>query len=118
MKYICIWLIRFYQRVISPLKSRPTCRFTPSCSAYAAEAFLKRGFFVGMILTVWRIFRCQPFCAGGYDPVPEHGLKRVRMTRQDDDEADSADEPPRLICEDFVMRRDRRSLTTDRPKRR
>ena len=71
MKYLCIWLIRFYQKVLSPLKRNPTCRFTPTCSAYAIEAFQKRGFFVGFGLTVWRILRCNPFCAGGYDPVPE-----------------------------------------------
>ncbi len=75
MKYLCIWWIRFYKRFLSPLKGRPTCRFTPTCSAYALEAFQKRGFAVPMILTVARIFRCQPFCAGGWDPVPEKGLR-------------------------------------------
>ena len=74
MKYICIWLIRLYQRFISPLKRKPCCRFTPTCSAYALEAFQKLGFFVGLALTVWRVLRCNPFCAGGYDPVPEHGF--------------------------------------------
>ena len=62
MKYVCIWLIRFYQKFLSPLKRNPCCRFTPTCSAYALEAFQKRGFFVGMILTVTRILRCNPFC--------------------------------------------------------
>lgn len=84
MKYLCIWLIRFYQKVLSPLKRQPTCRFQPTCSQYAVEAFTKRGFFVGMILTVSRIARCNPFCAGGYDPVPEKGLCRrvaVPMTK-------------------------------------
>ena len=71
MKHICIWLIRFYQKVLSPLKRRPTCRFTPTCSAYAVEAFQKRGFFVGFGLTVWRILRCNPFGKWGYDPGPE-----------------------------------------------
>lgn len=71
MKHICIWLIRFYQKVLSPLKRKPTCRFTPTCSAYAVEAFQKRGFFVGFGLTVWRILRCNPFGKWGYDPVPE-----------------------------------------------
>ena len=71
MKHICVWLIRFYQKVLSPLKRRPTCRFTPTCSAYAVEAFQKRGFFVGFGLTVWRILRCNPFGKWGYDPVPE-----------------------------------------------
>lgn len=78
MKYICIWLIRFYRKCLSPLKKNPTCRFVPTCSTYALEAFEKRGFFVGMILTVSRIFRCQPFCAGGWDPVPERGLKNPK----------------------------------------
>lgn len=80
MKYLCIWLIRFYQKVLSPLKRNPTCRFTPSCSAYAVEAFQKRGFFVGFGLTVWRILRCNPFVPGGYDPVPEKRRRRVKGT--------------------------------------
>ena len=75
MKYICIWLIRFYRKYLSRLKSAPCCRFVPSCSAYAVEAFQKRGFFVGMILTVWRILRCNPWNPGGYDPVPETGFR-------------------------------------------
>ncbi|MBQ2807140.1 MAG: membrane protein insertion efficiency factor YidD [Clostridia bacterium] len=75
MKHLCIFLIRFYRKCISPLKKSPCCRFTPSCSAYALEAFEKRGFFVGLALTVWRILRCNPYCAGGYDPVPETGFR-------------------------------------------
>lgn len=43
------------------------------------EAFTKRGFFCGMILTVWRILRCNPFCEGGYDPVPDRGFRRVKQ---------------------------------------
>lgn len=79
MKYLCIWLVRFYQKFLSKLKREPTCRFQPTCSSYAIQAFQKRGFFIGMILTVTRIFRCNPFCAGGYDPVPERGLRNPRM---------------------------------------
>ncbi len=74
MKHIMIWLIGLYRKFISPLKP-PCCRFVPTCSAYAIEAFQKRGFFVGLILTVWRILRCNPFSKGGYDPVPEKGLR-------------------------------------------
>ena len=81
MKHLCIWLVRFYRKFLSPLKGKPCCRFVPTCSEYAIEAFQKRGFFVGMILTVWRVLRCNPFCAGGYDPVPEHGL-RYRGSRE------------------------------------
>ena len=73
MKRFMIALVKFYQRCISPYKP-PCCRFTPTCSAYAVEAFEKRGFFVGLILTVWRILRCNPLCRGGYDPVPERGI--------------------------------------------
>lgn len=79
-----IWLIRFYQRVISPTKPR-CCRFTPTCSQYALEAFTKRGFFVGLILTVCRILRCNPLFKGGYDPVPERGLRNPKPHTNDDD---------------------------------
>lgn len=74
MKYAAILLIKFYRKFISPLK-KPCCRFTPTCSQYAIEAFEKRGFFVGFLLTVWRILRCNPFGKGGYDPVPEKKKK-------------------------------------------
>ncbi len=77
MKHVCVWLIRFYQKYLSPLKRRPTCRFTPTCSAYAVEAFMKRGAFVGFWLTAYRILRCNPFSAGGYDPVPEKKHKKI-----------------------------------------
>ena len=71
VKRFLIRIIKFYQKYISFLKGGPTCRFTPTCSAYAVEAFQKRGFFVGFGLTVWRILRCNPFGKWGYDPVPE-----------------------------------------------
>lgn len=77
MKHVMIWLVRLYRKIISPIKP-PCCRFSPTCSAYAIEAFEKRGFFVGLILTVWRILRCNPFSKGGYDPVPEKGLRNAK----------------------------------------
>ncbi len=86
MKHLMIWLVRLYQKIISPLKPS-CCRFTPTCSAYAIEAFKKRGFFVGFILTVGRILRCNPFFKGGYDPVPEKGFrnpKNIMETREDE----------------------------------
>ncbi|MFG6114995.1 membrane protein insertion efficiency factor YidD [Halobacillus sp. MO56] len=70
MKYIFIGLIRFYQKVISPIKP-PTCRFYPTCSQYGLEAFQRFGFFKGFYLTVVRIAKCQPFHPGGFDPVPD-----------------------------------------------
>ncbi|MBE6602630.1 MAG: membrane protein insertion efficiency factor YidD [Ruminococcaceae bacterium] len=74
MKYVFIALIRFYQKFLSPLKKQPTCRFVPTCSNYCLTAFQKRGFFVGLFLSVGRLLRCQPLCAGGWDPVPERGF--------------------------------------------
>ncbi len=74
MKHIMIWLIGLYRRFISPIKP-PCCRFTPTCSAYAIEAYRRRGFFVGTALTIYRILRCNPFSKGGYDPVPARGFR-------------------------------------------
>ena len=74
MKHVMIFLIGLYRKFISPIKP-PCCRFRPSCSAYAIEAFRKRGFFAGFILTTYRILRCNPFSRGGYDPVPDRGFK-------------------------------------------
>ncbi len=83
MKYVCILLIRFYQKFLSPLKGSPCCRFYPTCSAYALEAFTERGFFVGFGLTVWRILRCNPFCRGGYDPVPPKRIPKYTRDRSE-----------------------------------
>ncbi|MCL2575747.1 MAG: membrane protein insertion efficiency factor YidD [Defluviitaleaceae bacterium] len=73
MKIVALLLIRFYQAAISP-HFLPRCRYIPSCSAYAYEAFSVHGFFVGGFLAVWRILRCHPFCVGGVDPVPPKGF--------------------------------------------
>ena len=62
-------LVRSYRFAISPVLPR-TCRFTPSCSAYAEEALRKHGFLRALGLIVRRISRCHPFHPGGYDPVP------------------------------------------------
>ncbi len=64
-----ILAIRFYQKGISPLLPS-VCRFYPSCSAYAAEAIERHGAGRGSWLALKRLLRCQPFCRGGYDPVP------------------------------------------------
>ncbi|MBQ2770441.1 MAG: membrane protein insertion efficiency factor YidD [Clostridia bacterium] len=69
MKRFFIRMIRWYQTCISPLFPA-CCRFTPTCSQYAIEAITKYGAWKGMALALWRILRCNPFCRGGYDPVP------------------------------------------------
>jgi putative membrane protein insertion efficiency factor len=61
--------IRFYRKGISPL-TPASCRFHPTCSAYALEAIEKYGAARGGWLALRRLLRCQPFCKGGYDPVP------------------------------------------------
>lgn len=62
-------MIRGYQVVLSPILPA-SCRFLPSCSTYAVEALERYGALKGTALTLRRLARCQPFCAGGYDPVP------------------------------------------------
>jgi len=64
-----ILLVKIYQLVISPWLG-PKCRFNPSCSHYAIEAFNKHGLFRGFWLTINRIARWHPWGGSGYDPVP------------------------------------------------
>lgn len=65
-----IWLVRCYQRYISPL-TPPSCRYTPTCSQYTIEALQKHGVFRGGWLAIKRISSCNPWGGSGYDPVPE-----------------------------------------------
>ena len=69
MKYVLLLLIRLYQGALSPLKP-PTCRFTPTCSEYAAQALQRHGLWRGTRLALRRISRCHPWGGQGYDPVP------------------------------------------------
>jgi uncharacterized protein len=68
MKFLLVESLKFYKRAISPLLP-PACRFTPTCSEYAAEAVGRYGVMKGCALALWRVARCQPFARGGYDPV-------------------------------------------------
>ncbi|WP_010630844.1 membrane protein insertion efficiency factor YidD [Sporolactobacillus vineae] len=70
MKYLFIFIIRVYQKCISPF-TPPSCRFYPTCSQYAAEALERFGVLYGSWLAVKRLLKCQPFHSGGFDPVPE-----------------------------------------------
>jgi len=67
-KILCFF-IRLYQICISPLFP-PCCRYYPSCSQYAIDALKKHGAMKGSVLAFKRIIRCNPYHAGGYDPVP------------------------------------------------
>jgi len=68
MKYLFIYLIKAYQKLISPLFP-PSCRFYPTCSEYSVQAFRKYGVLKGGAKSIWRILRCNPFNKGGYDPL-------------------------------------------------
>lgn len=69
MKTVALKAIAFYQRGISPALP-PGCRFQPTCSHYGYEAIERHGVAKGVLLTAWRLARCNPFNRGGYDPVP------------------------------------------------
>ncbi len=68
MKVIGVFLIRFYQALISPILP-DSCRFYPTCSEYALQAIQKYGFFKGAWLGLRRILKCHPFHPGGVDPL-------------------------------------------------
>ncbi|MCI5846950.1 MAG: membrane protein insertion efficiency factor YidD [Candidatus Limiplasma sp.] len=77
MKRLLLWLIRLYRRYVSP-HTPPACRFTPTCSQYALTAIDRFGAVKGGWLALKRILRCNPFCRGGYDPVPEEPHTTLR----------------------------------------
>ncbi len=65
-----IWLVKGYRLLLSPWLGS-ACRFTPSCSVYSIQALEQHGAAGGTYLTLARLGRCQPWCQGGHDPVPE-----------------------------------------------
>ena len=69
LRPLLLALLRFYKRILSPILP-PACRFEPSCSEYAIEAIELHGAWHGSRLALWRLLRCNPFCRGGFDPVP------------------------------------------------
>ena len=64
---LMILAVRFYQKAISPMIG-PRCRFQPTCSSYFIEAVKKYGAIRGALKGIWRICRCHPWSAGGFDP--------------------------------------------------
>lgn len=74
--------IRVYQSVLSPLLPA-ACRYTPTCSAYAAEAIARHGAARGGWLAARRILRCHPWGGSGYDPVPEPRRAPIERTTSD-----------------------------------
>jgi putative membrane protein insertion efficiency factor len=69
IKAALLFLVKAYRLLLSPWLGQ-SCRFEPTCSVYALQALEQHGAGAGSYLTVARIARCQPWCAGGHDPVP------------------------------------------------
>lgn len=76
-KYIALFFVAIFKFCISPFIPH-ACKFTPTCSLYASDAFAEWGFFVGFGLTVKRIFRCNAFSKGGTDNVPINPKKKYK----------------------------------------
>ena len=74
---VLIGAVRLYRFALSPWLGS-SCRFEPTCSAYALDALTAHGALAGSALTVGRLVRCHPFCAGGFDPVPAHAPRPFR----------------------------------------
>lgn len=85
-RHIAIALVQFYRVVFSPLKgiffgTQSCCRYLPSCSCYAMEAFRAHGVLYGSFLTVRRLLRCQPWGGSGFDPVPGARIETETIAR-------------------------------------
>ncbi len=71
MKKLCIWLLKAYKKIISPILNffGIHCKFYPSCSEYMMQAIEKYGCIKGILIGLKRLLRCHPFAKGGYDPL-------------------------------------------------
>lgn len=96
-----IGLVRGYRFFLSPWLGS-ACRFEPTCSAYALAALQRHGAATGSMLTLARLARCHPWCAGGHDPVPARP-RLFAFLRRDDDAghlpADAAPSPTSFSVE-------------------
>ena len=70
MQTLAIGLLGLYRATLSRVLP-PRCRFHPTCSAYAMQALRRHGLVRGLLLTLWRVARCNPLFPGGFDPAPE-----------------------------------------------
>ena len=77
---IFLFPIAFYRKYLSGMKASPTCRFTPSCSAYAYKAINEWGVIVGLVLGAYRLLRCNPLCKCGEDDIPHRKRKILPRT--------------------------------------
>ncbi|MCF7932726.1 MAG: membrane protein insertion efficiency factor YidD [Acholeplasmataceae bacterium] len=92
MRKLAIRLIEWYQKDISPYNNHK-CRFTPSCSEYSKQSYMRFNVFKASWLTFWRILRCNPLSKGGYDPVPEKKQRKAKPTTKEKDPAPNCKDP-------------------------
>ena len=83
MSSVAILLIRGYRKALSPFASatplgNPRCKYYPSCSAYALEAYREFGFLRGTVLSAWRLLRCNPWSHGGADYARDQRIFPLR----------------------------------------
>ncbi len=78
MQRLLIGMVKAYRLLLSPWLGS-ACRFEPTCSAYSLQALQEHGAGRGAWLTVCRLARCHPWCAGGHDPVPPQGARGQRL---------------------------------------
>jgi uncharacterized protein len=83
MSSVAVLLIRGYRKLLSPLVGttalgNPRCKYHPSCSVYALEAYKEFGFLRGTVLAGWRILRCNPWSHGGVDYARDQRIFRLR----------------------------------------
>jgi len=76
MKNWVIKMIKKYQEATST--KNPTCKYHPSCSNYAIDAYKNYNIFYASLLSLWRIIRCNPFSRGGYDPIPKFKKNHIQ----------------------------------------
>lgn len=74
---LLVLMVRGYQRIVSPLLPK-SCKYHPTCSQYAVDAWREFGVMRGTVLAVWRVLRCNPMSYGGYDPVERQTLFKPR----------------------------------------
>lgn len=79
-QHALIALVKLYRLLLSPWLGS-ACRFEPTCSAYSLQALKQHGAAVGSVLTIYRLARCQPWCDGGHDPVPDLTGSKALFTR-------------------------------------
>jgi hypothetical protein len=92
MKKLMLLLLAGYKRWLSP-QLPAACRFTPTCSEYAAEAVARHGALRGALLAAWRLLRCHPLGGRGLDLVPEHFGRRLALLSRVSPARESAPDP-------------------------